>query len=322
MKDAGSEKSSVMQLQQISGHAHHACDSSKIASLLRSTTIESMAAVATPRDSKGCWTSTTRTEAARTNTARSLMNRTSSKNRINKSICMYLKYLTAPDFNNLAPHHTPTRILVSMNWDTMTFLQCRLMYRILLIAIIPLSTPRKLLPFNPPTAPLGIAISTPLPNSVMYWASSRSTRMVLVCNRDAHFNFPPLQCYKTKSDVAPYISQQKKSLAEAPAFEEFEVKLPTSISGSGSTVRIPPELMPSEEQCMEWFEIFFNHIHPYVPVISKPYFYQQWRSNRRSISPLILEAIFACAGRMSGDPSKGAQWLALASSEYFEEYLS
>jgi len=67
---------------------------------------------------------------------------------------------------------------------------------------------------------------------------------------------------------------------------------------------------------MEWFEIFFTHIHPYVPVISKPYFYQQWRSSRRSISPLILEAIFACAGRMSDDPAQGAQWLALASSRY------
>ena len=83
---------------------------------------------------------------------------------------------------------------------------------------------------------------------------------------------------------------------------------------SNSTVRIPPELMPPDEQCMEYFHIFFTDIHPYVPVISKPYFYQQWRSNRRSISPLILEAIFACAGRLSDDPAQGAQWLALASS--------
>lgn len=112
---------------------------------------------------------------------------------------------------------------------------------------------------------------------------------------------------------ALYISQQKKSLAEAPALEEFEVKLPTMSTGSGSTVRIPPELMPSEDQCMEWFDIFFKDIHPYVPVISKPYFYKQWSTNRRLISPLILEAIFACAGRLSEDPAQGAQWLALAS---------
>lgn len=126
--------------------------------------------------------------------------------------------------------------------------------------------------------------------------------------------FSRLYKRRAKSPQAPYISQQKKSLAEAPAWEEIEVKLPITASGTGSTVRIPPELMPSDAHCMEWFEIFFTHIHPYVPVISKSYFYQQWHTNRRSISPLILEAIFACAGRMSDDPAQGAQWLALASS--------
>ena len=116
--------------------------------------------------------------------------------------------------------------------------------------------------------------------------------------------------------TAPYIFQQKKTLAEAPALEEFEAKLPIVTSGSGSTVRIPPELMPSEDQVMDYFDIFFTNIHPYVPVISKPYFYQQWHTNRKSISPLLLEAIFACAGRMSDDPAQGAQWLALASSTF------
>ena len=114
--------------------------------------------------------------------------------------------------------------------------------------------------------------------------------------------------------IAPYISQQKKVLAEAPAYEEIEAKLPRSASQTGSSVRIPPELMPTDEQCLNFFDIFFNNIHPYVPVISKPYFYQQWKTNRRSISPLILEAIFACAGRMSDDDALGAQWLALSSS--------
>lgn len=122
-------------------------------------------------------------------------------------------------------------------------------------------------------------------------------------------------CLALLMSLAPYISQQKRSLAEAPALEEFEVKLPSTVTGSGSTVKIPPELMPSDEQCLKWFDIFFTHIHPYVPVISKPYFYQQWQTNRRSISPLILEAIFACAGRLSDDPAQGAQWLALASSK-------
>lgn len=126
----------------------------------------------------------------------------------------------------------------------------------------------------------------------------------------------------TNSITALYISQQKKSLAEAPALEEFEVKLPATFAGSGSTVRIPPELMPSEEQCLALFEIYFTHIHPYVPVLSKSYFYRQWQANRQSISPLILEAIFACAGRMSDDSAQGAQWLALASSKSFILYQS
>ena len=119
----------------------------------------------------------------------------------------------------------------------------------------------------------------------------------------------------TKPVSAPYISQQKKTLAEAPAYEEIEARLPKTMSQSSGTVRIPPELMPSDEQSLQYFDIYFTHIHPYVPVVSKPYFYQQWRTNRRSISPLILEAIFACAGRMSEDAAQGAQWLALSASE-------
>ena len=71
--------------------------------------------------------------------------------------------------------------------------------------------------------------------------------------------------------------------------------------------------MPDDQQAMEYFNIFFSNIHPYVPVISKAYFYNQWQNNRQSISPLLLEAIFACAGRTSSDPAQGAQWLALAS---------
>ena len=111
--------------------------------------------------------------------------------------------------------------------------------------------------------------------------------------------------------LAPYIADQKRQLAETPAYEEPEPKLPANFMSSGS-VRIPPALMPSDAQCTELFKIFFTDIHPYVPVISRPYFEQQWKHNRSSISPLILEAIFACAGRMGDDASEGASWLALA----------
>ncbi|CAD6582406.1 MAG: hypothetical protein ASARMPRED_000954 [Alectoria sarmentosa] len=111
--------------------------------------------------------------------------------------------------------------------------------------------------------------------------------------------------------VADYISNQKRALADTPAYEDFEIKLPET--KPFGTVRIPQALMPSKERCLELFEIFFQHVHPYVPVLSKPYFYEQWRHKPESISPLILEAIFACAGSVSSDDdAEGAQWLALA----------
>ena len=117
---------------------------------------------------------------------------------------------------------------------------------------------------------------------------------------------------QTNNFVAPYIVQQRKTLAEVPALEEAEYSLPMSSTGPGMPVRIPPELMPDEQLAMEYFDIFFTEIHPYVPVISKSYFYHQWQNNRQLISPLLLEAIFASAGRTSSDPAQGSQWLALA----------
>jgi hypothetical protein len=80
------------------------------------------------------------------------------------------------------------------------------------------------------------------------------------------------------------------------------------------TVRIPAEFMPNDEVAMYYFDLFFSDVHPYVPVIDRPFFYHQWHHDRESISPLILEAIFACAGMKSRDPSQGAKWLALAGS--------
>lgn len=116
--------------------------------------------------------------------------------------------------------------------------------------------------------------------------------------------------------LAPYISYQQKSLAEIPALEEYEISLPSVKVGAGGTVRIPKELMPDDNQAMEYFDVFFTSVHPYVPVISKSSFYQKWHGDRGSISPLLLEAIFASAGPMSNDPAEGAQWLALASSKH------
>lgn len=118
--------------------------------------------------------------------------------------------------------------------------------------------------------------------------------------------------------VAPYLNNKtrNKSMVEEPAFEEvdnYKNSLP-ALSGPDLKVRIPPELMPDEETILQYFEMYFVNVHAYVPVLNKDLFYQQWHTNRESISPLILEAIFSIGGRLADEPTQGHQWLALASS--------
>ncbi|KAF7629811.1 hypothetical protein F9C07_2287458 [Aspergillus flavus] len=117
-----------------------------------------------------------------------------------------------------------------------------------------------------------------------------------------------------ETGIAPYIRQQKKEKGEPeiPIQDEVEEPLPPLSTGAGSTIRIPPELMPSDEEVTNYFKIYFDDIHPYVPVVHRSHLYYQWQYDRNSISPLLLEALFACAGRQSDDPAQGAQWLALA----------
>jgi hypothetical protein len=122
-----------------------------------------------------------------------------------------------------------------------------------------------------------------------------------------------------ENGIAPYIRQQKSDDREADApiqdAHENELKITAFSTDAGSQIRIPPALMPDDEDALELFDTFFRNVHPYVPVLCKSQFYHQWRNKRTSISPLLLEAVFACAGRMSDDPAQGAQWLALANSE-------
>ncbi|KAJ5476027.1 Transcription factorfungi [Penicillium sp. IBT 31633x] len=117
-----------------------------------------------------------------------------------------------------------------------------------------------------------------------------------------------------ETGIAPYIRSQRTDRIEpdAPVQDEIEEQLPPLSTGSGATIRIPPELMPAEDDVMAYFKIYFDEIHPYVPVVSRAHLYYQWQHDRRSISPLLLEALFACAGRLSDEPAEGAQWLALA----------
>jgi hypothetical protein len=143
-----------------------------------------------------------------------------------------------------------------------------------------------------------------------HWESLRSPRPVLVSSRVL------LHCFRLMACLASYIRRQVKNETEpeGPVHDD-EVDLPPMSNTAGSQIRIPPALMPTDEDSLHYFKVFFADIHPYVPVVVRSHLYQQWQSNKGSISPLLLEAIFACAGRLSDDPAQGAQWLALANSK-------
>ncbi|KAH8905965.1 hypothetical protein BR93DRAFT_880166 [Coniochaeta sp. PMI_546] len=120
-----------------------------------------------------------------------------------------------------------------------------------------------------------------------------------------------------EAGTAPYLNSKmrRKTGDEEPATEEadeYKSMLPPLATGPGLKIRIPPALMPDEETIIHYFDLYFTNVHPYVPVLDKAQFYQQWTTNREAISPLILEAIFAIAGRLADEPAQGQQWLALA----------
>lgn len=128
-------------------------------------------------------------------------------------------------------------------------------------------------------------------------------------------------CELTSSDMtqAPYLShklRQRSHQEEEPMLpddDDYKSSLPPLITGPGLKVRIPPELMLDDETALHYFDLYFTNVHPYVPVLDKSNFYRQWQTSRESISPLVLEAVFALAGRIADDPGEGQQWLALAS---------
>ncbi|KAF8245927.1 hypothetical protein K440DRAFT_686106 [Wilcoxina mikolae CBS 423.85] len=117
--------------------------------------------------------------------------------------------------------------------------------------------------------------------------------------------------------VAGYISAQGRRLAETPAYEpwsdEVEPNNPSFMPGQHEfAVKIRPNDMPTNEEAAELFSIFFNHIHPYIPIVNKTAFCRLWDTQREQISPLLLETIFACAGRLTTQPQKGLKWIAMA----------
>jgi hypothetical protein len=118
--------------------------------------------------------------------------------------------------------------------------------------------------------------------------------------------------------AAPYL-RNKASFRreEAPAAvedeDEYESIMPPVKAAPGLKIRIPPDLMPDEQTCLRYIELFFNNVHPFVPVLNRAMFMRAWTQHRDSISPLIVEAIFAIGGRLAEDPGDGQQWIALAS---------
>jgi hypothetical protein len=67
---------------------------------------------------------------------------------------------------------------------------------------------------------------------------------------------------------------------------------------------------------LEYFKYYFTNIHPFIPVLSQHDFYQQWAHDRDSISPLLLEAIFACVTAMLNDTAEFSKWIALAARKF------
>ncbi|KAK4673115.1 hypothetical protein QC763_108960 [Podospora pseudopauciseta] len=120
-----------------------------------------------------------------------------------------------------------------------------------------------------------------------------------------------------EAGTAPYLNSKMQSMREEdPVVEEgdeYKSLLPPLTAGlGGSKIRIPPELMPDDDTVLQYLDLYFTNAHPYVPVLDKAHFYQQWHDNRESISPLLLEAMFAISGRLADEPAQGQQWLALA----------
>lgn len=121
-----------------------------------------------------------------------------------------------------------------------------------------------------------------------------------------------------QNHLAPYLnSKMSRGQEEEPALEDaddYKSVLPPLVSGPGLKIRIPPELMPDDDTVLHYFDLYFSNVHPYVPVLDKTLFYQQWHNNKENMSPLLIEAVFAIGGRLADEPAQGQQWLALASS--------
>lgn len=117
--------------------------------------------------------------------------------------------------------------------------------------------------------------------------------------------------------VAPYLKHIASYTGEETPVVEYEDDidnlLPPMPSAAGLKIKIPSSIMPGDEIANRYIDLYFIHIRPYVPALSQVQFEQQWRTSRNSISPLILEAMFAMGAGISEASGERHRWLALVS---------
>ncbi len=70
----------------------------------------------------------------------------------------------------------------------------------------------------------------------------------------------------------------------------------------GFPVPLDPTYVPADDLAMILFDIYFGDIHPYIPIIDKTQFLQDWVHRRDAMNPYLLFSIFGIAARFSTDP--------------------
>ncbi|BFZ63600.1 hypothetical protein YB2330_004731 [Saitoella coloradoensis] len=136
------------------------------------------------------------------------------------------------------------------------------------------------------------------------------------------------------SGRAEYVkSFDKKYVPTMPAAGDCGTP-PTSFSSPKLSsellaTRIPANLMPSDDLAMHLFSVYFEQIHPYMPIISRRQFMRQWHKDRDDLSPLLLESILGCAARFTerpagrtdvDDPSTNGMVWVLRAKEHIWDY--
>jgi len=114
--------------------------------------------------------------------------------------------------------------------------------------------------------------------------------------------------------------EKPQASEEVPQIQEVEVQVP-EITGADKTLRIPPAMMPTNDEAASHFEYYLEFVHPYMPILNTTELLREWHTDKTKISPLLLEGLFSCVGYLSGDERMGETWLALGERhrKHFED---